>query len=77
MLTPTLTDATALERLSARTTLPVSAKVAVQIADLFARWAERRATRHDLRHLPPEVLKDIGLTRHDALIEASKPFWRA
>lgn len=76
MLTPFATGTTALERLSARTTLPVSAKVAVHVADLLARWSETRRTRYELKYLPDSILDDIGLTREQADREAEKPFWR-
>ncbi|MCU0117037.1 DUF1127 domain-containing protein [Pseudomonas sp. B2M1-30] len=41
--------------------------------DLF--W-HRLHTRRALRNLTPEQLKDIGLTREQALEEGLKPFWR-
>lgn len=34
-----------------------------------------RRQRQALRDLPPEVLRDIGLTREEALSEAERPFW--
>lgn len=77
MYTPLPSAPTALERLVARPTLPVSAKVAVYFADLLAHWAERSASRRTLQHLPDEVLEDVGLTRAQAADEAAKPFWRA
>ncbi|HZH28484.1 MAG TPA: DUF1127 domain-containing protein [Azospirillaceae bacterium] len=40
-------------------------------------WIERQHQRAQLRDLPDEVLKDIGVTRADAEREASKPFWQA
>lgn len=41
--------------------------------DLF--W-HRLHTRKALLRLTPEQLKDIGLTREQALEEGLKPFWR-
>ncbi|GJD49299.1 hypothetical protein OPKNFCMD_2029 [Methylobacterium crusticola] len=38
-------------------------------------WAERRRERRSLRGCPDGLLKDIGLSRADALREAGKPFW--
>jgi uncharacterized protein YjiS (DUF1127 family) len=41
-------------------------------------WDERRRQRAALRDIAddPYLLHDLGLTREDALDEASKPFWR-
>ncbi len=39
-------------------------------------WRHRHATRRELRDLPPQMLRDIGLTPEDARREADKPFWR-
>ncbi|WP_255430373.1 DUF1127 domain-containing protein [Roseomonas sp. 18066] len=39
------------------------------------RWHRRAASRAWLSELPPERLRDIGLTPHDAAVEARKAFW--
>lgn len=39
-------------------------------------WSERRRQRQALAGLDDAMLKDIGLSRADALFEADKPFWR-
>ena len=39
---------------------------------MLHRWTTRRA----LLEMSPEQLKDIGLTREQALEEGLKPFWR-
>ena len=44
-------------------------------------WRElrrRQRSRRELRELAddPHLLKDLGLTRWEALEEADKPFWR-
>jgi uncharacterized protein YjiS (DUF1127 family) len=39
-------------------------------------WLIRRDGRQELSSLDDEQLKDIGISREDALREASKPFWR-
>lgn len=46
----------------------------VQIGEL---WLERRRQRRMLGRLSDHLLKDIGVTRSEALREAAKPFWRA
>lgn len=76
MLNPVLSDNPALERLVQRTTLPVSAKVAVQFADLCVQWADRRKSRRQLSRLPDAILKDVGLSHFQAAQEFEKPFWR-
>lgn len=39
-------------------------------------WIERARQRRCLGSLPDRFLKDIGVSRCDALHEARKPFWR-
>lgn len=49
------------------------------LARIFERlllWQERAAQRHALAGLDDRMLKDVGLTRAQALHEAGKPFWR-
>ena len=50
---------------------PVAAAVA-----LIARWLERARQRRALAALDDYVLRDIGITRVEAVGEAEKPFWR-
>ncbi len=40
-------------------------------------WQERDRQRQHLAKLEDRVLRDMGFSRADALLEASKPFWRA
>lgn len=49
----------------------------VFLADAFRAWRRRARDRADLGRLSDRTLKDIGLTRADANLEAGKPFWRA
>jgi uncharacterized protein YjiS (DUF1127 family) len=37
---------------------------------------DRRHQRRALRHLDDHLLRDIGISRQEALKEARKPFWR-
>ena len=39
-------------------------------------WLARSQQRHALRMLDDHLLKDIGITREQARIESTKPFWR-
>jgi uncharacterized protein YjiS (DUF1127 family) len=41
-----------------------------------ARTCARRRQRRDLLKLSDHLLDDIGITREQAMEEASKPFWR-
>jgi uncharacterized protein YjiS (DUF1127 family) len=51
--------------------------LAVRWRALRRRWARRRQ-REALRELAddPHLLRDLGLTRQQALEQADKPFWR-
>ena len=40
-------------------------------------WCRRASSRRRLASLPEAALKDIGISRYDALAESRKPFWRA
>jgi uncharacterized protein YjiS (DUF1127 family) len=44
---------------------------------LIAEWLHRIESRRDLAALSDRELRDIGITRVDAMGEAEKPFWRA
>jgi uncharacterized protein YjiS (DUF1127 family) len=50
-----------------------------QAFSAFASWllacAERSAQRRALAELDDDRLRDIGLTRAEAQIEAARPFW--
>lgn len=38
-------------------------------------WQRRATSRATLLELPPERLRDIGMTPMDAALEARRPFW--
>ena len=44
--------------------------------ELVARWIERARQRDALAALDDHALRDIGITRVEAVREAGKPFWR-
>ncbi len=48
----------------------------VKFYKLLTIWYKRHHTRKQLLSLPDYLLKDVGLNRTDALIEAAKPFWK-
>ena len=43
---------------------------------LFDLWRRRLRDRRALALMDERSLRDLGLTRYDALYEARKPFWR-
>jgi uncharacterized protein YjiS (DUF1127 family) len=43
---------------------------------LIRTWRQRLRSRQELVMLDDRTLRDISLTRYDALQEARKPFWR-
>jgi uncharacterized protein YjiS (DUF1127 family) len=49
----------------------------ISIFNTLATWIERTRQRRALESLPDYMLKDIGVSRVDAWLEAEKPFWRA
>ncbi|MGF1595030.1 MAG: DUF1127 domain-containing protein [Kiloniellaceae bacterium] len=49
---------------------------ALLLVDMLIVWQKRLGDRDALSHMGPDQLKDIGLSREDALREAEKPFWR-
>jgi uncharacterized protein YjiS (DUF1127 family) len=44
---------------------------------LIGEWIRRSESRRDLAALSDRELRDIGVTRVDAMREVEKPFWRA
>jgi uncharacterized protein YjiS (DUF1127 family) len=44
---------------------------------VIGEWFRRIESRRELAGLCDRALRDIGLTRVDAMHEATKPFWRA
>jgi uncharacterized protein YjiS (DUF1127 family) len=44
--------------------------------DLVYDWQWRARTRHQLMTMDNRLLKDMGISRYDALREGGKPFWR-
>jgi uncharacterized protein YjiS (DUF1127 family) len=57
-----------------------SGTLAAAIGDLNERlllWINRHRQRNILREMDDHMLKDIGISRADALAESKKPFWRS
>ena len=51
--------------------------LAIALTDRLDLWQRRLRDRDMLRAMSTAQLKDIGLSRADALNESEKPFWRA
>ena len=47
------------------------------LLSLIGEWVHRIESRRELAGLCDRALRDIGVTRVDAMREAEKPFWRA
>jgi uncharacterized protein YjiS (DUF1127 family) len=43
----------------------------------FRRWRQRRRDRDALASMSAMDLRDLGISRYDALRELGKPWWRA
>ncbi len=48
-----------------------------QAVGLLLTWSERVRERRHLLQFDDHLLRDIGISRAEALAEAEKPFWRA
>jgi uncharacterized protein YjiS (DUF1127 family) len=57
--------------------LPSPIQALVRVAHVLAVWENRARERKALAEMPPNMLKDIGISRIDAHRETDKPFWRA
>ena len=71
--TATRTDLTYLDTAAP---LPVAAEIALRVAVIVTRWAERQRSRKALGHLDKHLLKDVGLTAREARREANRRFWQ-
>lgn len=54
---------------------PPRRRSALSLIQRLELWADRRRERRALLSCPDGLLKDVGLSRTDALREAEKPFW--
>ena len=43
--------------------------------DIMGIWLGRRQAREDLIVMDDRLLKDVGISREDAVWKAGKPFW--
>jgi uncharacterized protein YjiS (DUF1127 family) len=54
----------------------VTARTHSGILAVIGEWLRRVESRRELAGLCDRALRDIGITRVDAMREAVKPFWR-
>lgn len=47
-----------------------------RIGGMVRAWLDRQSQRHALSQLDERLLKDIGTTRIEAVLEIDKPFWQ-
>lgn len=69
-----------LSALAAYTTLvaePTGNGLFARAAALLRAWRHRIREREDLAQMDERLLKDIGLTRGDIVVERDKFFWQA
>lgn len=61
---------------SASTVAAAPARLLRGAVETLLAWQHRAAERQQLAALSDYDLKDVGLTRTDAVMEARKPFWQ-
>ncbi len=55
--------------------LPLIAVLALRFAATVTKWERQRRSRVNLSKLDDRMLRDVGLTRHQANREVNRPFW--
>lgn len=60
---------------NADTVLAAMGRALAGIVETLARWQEVSIQRRRLLELDAHMLKDIGISRADAVREARRPFW--
>ncbi len=55
----------------------LAANEALKTLSLLTLWQQRTSTRRAMAEMDDRMADDIGLSRQDIMLEASKPFWRA
>ncbi len=59
-----------------RTLAGTPVRILLKMLDASLAWAEVSRQRRALLALSDDMLKDIGISRAQANLEGSKPFWR-
>ncbi len=68
------TRSTAFPRHPARSRL---GRILLVLMELWGKWQRRARERRHLAEFSDAMLKDIGISRADAMAEIDKPFWRS
>jgi uncharacterized protein YjiS (DUF1127 family) len=63
-------------RAAGRQTLAGIVAPVMRGAETLWTWQSRYNARRHLESLDARLLKDVGLTRHDVMRAAAKPFWK-
>jgi uncharacterized protein YjiS (DUF1127 family) len=50
-------------------------RIGMRLFFALLRWQERAQQRRRLLAMDDRMLKDLGLSRSDALLEGQRPFW--
>ena len=75
-MTMTTTNLQILTNHNANAQLPAVARAALSFAAVVTEWDKRTRTRRALARLSKAQLEDVGLTLHDARVEARKKMWQ-
>jgi uncharacterized protein YjiS (DUF1127 family) len=65
----------ALALLEGSQSLPPLTRILMGLTKVVHNWEVQRRTRKSLAKLEDHLLKDIGISRHEAKVEWNKPFW--
>lgn len=69
------TRVSSLSAFAADPRLPALSRLLIKLAVQQAIWVRRVRTRRHLQDLPPELLRDVGLTEAQRERESLKRFW--
>lgn len=56
---------------------PTATEPSLGVMALLRQWLRRSRTRYEIAELDEHLLRDIGLTRFDAVVESRKHFWQS
>ena len=63
-------------RSTARPSLSSPLQMLHGLSDLIGAWERRARERRMMAEMSDHMLKDLGISRGDAVRESQKPFWR-
>ena len=70
-----LPSAAALAHRAAHAVSTLVAGVVVGVPNTLYTWQQRYRMRRELAHPDERLLRDMGISRYDAVREARRPFW--